>query len=148
MQLTQSLIADGMARARRSTVIPGMGINAYALSDRESRSPRSKWKSPARAIIAALSVASRGVGANTSAPSGSTRSRIAVDERAIARDAAAEHDALAAELPRRARRLLDERVDDRVLKGARDRAARSRSMSALARTALSTAVLSPLNETS
>ena len=45
------------------------------------------------------------------------------DERRVARDAAAEHDARAAELPRGAGGLLDERVDQRVLKRARDRAA-------------------------
>ena len=53
----------------------------------------------------------------------------------------------ASELLGRARRLLDERVDDRVLKGARDvRVIASRPCRA--RTAWSTAVLSPLNETS
>ena len=46
-----------------------------------------------------------------------------------------------------ARRLLDERLDERVLKGARDVRAGRRGVAARARRC-STAVLSPLNETS
>src|SRR5262249_24972502 len=42
------------------------------------------------------------------------------DQRSVARDAAAEHDAVAPELASRAQGLLDERVDERILKRARD----------------------------
>jgi hypothetical protein len=42
---------------------PGMGREATAESALDARSPASKRKSPARAIIAALSVASRADGA-------------------------------------------------------------------------------------
>ena len=42
---------------------PGMGSEATAESAEDARSPDSKRKSPARAIIAALSVASRADGA-------------------------------------------------------------------------------------
>ena len=64
-------------RIHDSATMGSLGMDAYAFSDMESRTPRSKWKRPARAIIAALSVARRGAGAYTAAPSGSTRSRIA-----------------------------------------------------------------------
>ena len=47
---------------------PGIGRLECALSVASSRSPRSNRKRPAAAIMAALSVARRGVGANTSAP--------------------------------------------------------------------------------
>src|SRR5690606_25014814 len=39
---------------------PGMGSDACASRSSGARSPRSRWNRPARAIIAALSVASRG----------------------------------------------------------------------------------------
>ena len=51
---------------------------------------------------------------------------MAAHERRIAGHASAEHDAAATELAHGARRLLDERVDERILKRARDRAAMRR----------------------
>src|SRR4051794_8228084 len=57
---------------------PGIGRLANAFRSRPARSPRSNRNNPARAIIAALSVASLGDGANTVAPISAVRSRIAL----------------------------------------------------------------------
>ncbi len=59
----ERVVNDRMRQQCHAVTRPGRGREAKALRSSGARSPRSKWNSPARAIIAALSVASRGLGA-------------------------------------------------------------------------------------
>ena len=98
---------------------PGRGRSSRGSRSQPLRSPRASRQAPAAAIIAALSVLSRGEATLTRARPAS-RSRSRADQRAVAGDAAADHRRRVAERLDRVRGLGDEHVDGRVLEAARE----------------------------
>ena len=93
---------------------PGRGRSSRGSRSQPLRSPRASRHAPAAAIIAALSVLSRGEATLTRARPAS-RSRSRVDQRAVAGHPAADHRRGVAERLDRVRRLGDQHVDGRVL---------------------------------
>ena len=94
-----------------------MGRSSRGSRSQPLRSPRASRHAPAAAIIAALSVLSRGEATLTRAVPAS-RSRQPLSQGAVAGDAAADHGGRIAERLDRVGRLRDEDVDRRVLESA------------------------------